>query len=152
MRLVRDEMISAALALGPALLFAVSLELPGFGILRFVAGSAILVFFTGHLLRAFARVVFRKTEAIRLLSPPGLALDFLASLGILTAIAAVLMITFTFREEALVEVVLGLVVGLAAATLLVGGKGGRRVASTPTIGTAALWAVAMFQGWRGRWA
>ncbi len=146
MRLVRNEMISSALGLGLALLFVGSLRLPGFGILRFVAGSAILVFFTGHLSRTLARVVSQKTEPTRLLSPPGLALDFLASLGILTAIAAVLMITFTFREEALVEVVLGLVVGLAAATLLVGGKGRRRVASTPTIGTAALWAVASMVG------
>ncbi len=146
MRWVRDEMASAVLGLGLALLFAVSLLLPGFGILRFVAGSAILVFFSGHLSRAFARVVFGKSETIRLLSPAGLALDFLVSLGILTAITAVLMITFTFREETLVELILGLVIGLGFATLLVGRKQQRRVESTPKIGTPALLAVASMVG------
>lgn len=146
LRWVRDEIASAALGLGLALLFAVSLLLPGFRILRFVAGSAILVFFSGHLSRAFARVVFGKSETIRLLSPAGLALDFLTSLGILTGITAVLMITFTFREELLVELVLGLVVGLGLATLLVGRKQQRRVESTPKLGTPTLLAVASLVG------
>jgi len=146
LRRVRAEMASAALGLGFALVFALSFLLPGFGTLRFVSGSAILVFFSGHLLRVFSRIGFGRSDTIRLLSPAGLALDFLASLGIILAITALLMVTFTFREDLLVALVLGLVVGLGLATLLLGWSLPRPVASTPKIGTPMLLAVASLIG------
>jgi hypothetical protein len=118
LKTLTGEQTSVAFGLSLSLAFLLSFLIPDLRLVRFAAGAIILLFVLGHLLRCFARVVLRRPSTVRLWSPPGIALDLLASFGITITIAAALMINFAMYEEVFVGLVLGLVVGSGLATLL----------------------------------
>jgi len=143
---LRGERASAAVSLGFSLAFALSFLFPGLVIVRLFAGSAILLFLLGHLLRGLARVTFGKPPTASLWSPSGIALDCLASFGMTIALTAALMVTFTFHEDLFVGLVLGLAVGLSLAILIAGRNSPQGTESISHPGTPLLMALASLVG------
>ena len=142
-----SERTSAILGLGFSLAFAISFLVPGLAIVRLLAGTAILLFFLGHLLRALARVTFGKASTVRFWSPAGVALDFLVSFAITVAITAILMVNFALYEGLLVALVLGLTVALGLLTLVFSGSRPQRTESpVATGGTPTFVALASLVG------
>jgi hypothetical protein len=142
----QSERLSAALGLGLSLVFVLSFVSPILGILRFIAGSAILLFLVGHLMRCFARVIFGTASNVRLWSAAGIALDFLMSLGTSLTITAVLMVNFAFYEGLLVGLVLGLTSGLGLSILVVDRSRPQKPVSTATSRDPIFWALASLVG------
>jgi hypothetical protein len=147
LRWFESERTSAILGLGFSLAFAFSFLIRGFAVVRLVAGSAILLFFLGHLLRGLTRVTFGKGSTIRLWSPAGIALDFLVSFAITIAITATLMVNFALYEGLLVALVLGLTVAFGLAILVLGRSQPPKIDSpVATSGTPTLLALASLVG------